>query len=95
MGWKFEGMPRRTQIGRQTLQVLGIAALALMLHLAAWGQAKPSIPSHGKLSPLFNGKNFTGFDTLLRSKVSTATLIKSFRLKRACCTFRGRSLAVL
>ena len=51
-----KGIPMRIQIRPQTLRMLGIAMLGLMLSLAASAQAKPSIPPHGKLAPLFNGK---------------------------------------
>lgn len=48
------------------------ALLALLVsNLAApslaSAQPPPSIPSHGKLKALFNGKNFKGFDTLLQN----------------------------
>jgi hypothetical protein len=41
---------------------------ALMVACASSGLAQQaeSIPSHGKLKPLFDGKTFKGFDTLLK-----------------------------
>ena len=82
-------------IGRQTLHVLGMAALALMLHLAAWGQAKPSIPSHGKLSPLFNGKNFTGFDTLLEKQGINSDPNKVFQVEKGVLHISGQEFGGL
>jgi Domain of Unknown Function (DUF1080) len=47
------------------LRIFGVSMVGLMLVLAASAQDKPSIPRHGKLSPLFNEKDLAGFDTLL------------------------------
>jgi hypothetical protein len=45
-----------------------VLAVALVLAAAinSFGQDTQTIPPHGKLKPLFNGKNFKGFDTLLQ-----------------------------
>jgi hypothetical protein len=40
--------------------------LAFATAVAGFAQQTQSIPPHGKLKPLFNGKNFKGFDTLLQ-----------------------------
>ncbi len=39
----------------------------LLLGTMAFAQSAPTVPPHGKLKPLFNGKNFNGFDTLLQN----------------------------
>jgi hypothetical protein len=75
-------MPRRSKVGRQIPYVLGITALALMLNLAASAQAKPSIPPHGKLLLLFNGKDFTGFDTLLERQGINSDPNKVFQVEK-------------
>ena len=43
----------RTQIGPQMVHMLGMATLGLMLSIAASGQARPSIPPHGKTVAAF------------------------------------------
>jgi hypothetical protein len=40
--------------------------LAFAMAVAGFAQQTQSIPPHGKLKPLFNGRNFKGFDTLLQ-----------------------------
>ena len=95
MGWKFEGRPRRTQIGRRIIHVLGIATLGVSLNLAVWAQAKPSIPSHGKLSPLFNAKNFTGFDTLLEKQGINSDPNKVFQVEKGVLHISGQEFGGL
>src|SRR5450432_2592313 len=85
----------RIEIGRQILHVLGMAALALLLHLAAWAQAKPSIPPHGKLSPLFNGKDFTGFDTLLEKQGINSDPNKVFQVEKGVLHISGQEFGGL
>ena len=50
------------------LRTVAVGMVVLVLNLAAWAQAKPSVPPHRKLSSLFNGKDLTGFDTLLEKQ---------------------------
>jgi hypothetical protein len=85
----------RIEIGRQILHVLGMAALALLLHLAAWAQAKPSRPPHGKLSPLFNGKDFTGFDTLLEKQGINSDPNKVFQVEKGVLHISGQEFGGL
>jgi hypothetical protein len=42
-------------------------AASLLLTAAAFAQSAATVPPHGKLKSLFNGKNFNGFDTLLQN----------------------------
>ena len=58
-------MKNMTGLRRIFTLAAALAFAALGAH-AACAQAAPSIPPHGKLKPLFNGKNFDGFDTLLK-----------------------------
>jgi hypothetical protein len=95
VGWKFEGMPGRTQIGRRIIHVLAIATLGVSLNLALWAQAKPSIPPHGKLLALFNGKNFTGFDTLLEKQGINRDPNKVFQVERGVLHISGQEFGGL
>jgi hypothetical protein len=45
---------------------LSLAFLLTAVPSLSSAQNLPDIPPHGKLKPLFNGKNFKGFDTLLK-----------------------------
>jgi len=42
-------------------------AASLLLTATLFAQTAPTVPPHAKLKPLFNGKNFSGFDTLLQN----------------------------
>jgi hypothetical protein len=49
--------------------LLGAIAAALVI-LCAWPQSVPvpAVPRHGMLAPLFNGRDLTGFDTVLKKQ---------------------------
>lgn len=90
-----KGIPMRIQIRPQTLRMLGIAMLGLMLSLAASVQAKPFIPPHGKLTPLFNGKDLTGFDTLLEKQGINSDPNKVFQVERSMLHISGQEFGGL
>jgi hypothetical protein len=75
--------------------VLAIATLGVSLNLALWAQAKPSIPPHGKLLALFNGKNFTGFDTLLEKQGINRDPNKVFQVERGVLHISGQEFGGL
>lgn len=56
--------PSQILLRRPLLCLIAFAAILLPQALAA----TPGLPAHGKLTPLFNGKDLTGFDILLQSK---------------------------
>ena len=77
------------------LRMLGVAALTLLLNLAATAQAKPSIPPHGKLTPLFNGKDLTGFDTLLEKQGVNSDPNKVFQVEKGVLHISGQEFGGL
>jgi hypothetical protein len=85
----------RIQIGPQMLRLLGMAILGLMLNLAASAQAEPSIRPHGKLTPLFNGKDLTGFDTLLEKQGINSDPNKVFQVERGMLHISGQEFGGL
>ena len=85
----------RTQIGPQMVHMLCMATLGLMLSLAASAQAKPSIPPHGKLAPLFNGKDLTGFDTLLEKQGINSDPNKVFQVEKGVLHISGQEFGGL
>jgi hypothetical protein len=95
--FKLDGFRKamRTQIGPLILHMFGMATLGLMLNLVAWAQAKPSIPPHGKLAPLFDGKDLAGFGTLLEKQGINSDPNKVFQVEKGVLHTRGRNLAAL
>ena len=85
----------RTQIGPQMVHVLGMATLGLMLSMAASAQARPSIPPHAKLSPLFNGRDLTGFDTLLEKQGVNSDPNKVFEVEKGMLHISGQEFGGL
>jgi 3-keto-disaccharide hydrolase len=85
----------RIQIGPQMLRMLGMATLGLALSLAASAQAKPSIPPHSKLVPLFNGKDLTGFDTLLEKQGINSDPNKVFQVEKGVLNISGQEFGGL
>ena len=49
----------------RVIRVLCTLGSGISLLMPAMAQEQPTIPPHGKMTRLFNGKNFDGFDTLL------------------------------
>ena len=43
------------------------AVAAVILCAPAWPQSTGAVPAHGRLEPLFNGKDLAGFDTFLKN----------------------------
>jgi hypothetical protein len=72
---------------------VGIASLALAS--VGLAQSASAVPPHGKLVPLFNGKNFAGFDTLLEKHGMIMIPTRCFRLRRGCCISQVRNLEAL
>ncbi len=85
----------RIQIGPQIVHVLGMATLGLMLSMAASAQARPSVPPHAKLSPLFNGKDLTGFDTLLEKQGINSDPNKVFQVEKGILHISGQEFGGL
>jgi hypothetical protein len=54
-----------------------------------------SIPSHGKLVPLFNGKNFNGFDTLLKNHGINNDPDKVFQIENGALHISGEEFGGL
>ncbi len=52
---------------RTALRCACLLGAALLSIATVCAQTVPTVPPHGKLKPLFNGKNFNGFDTLLQN----------------------------
>jgi hypothetical protein len=85
----------RTQIGPHMVHMLGMATLGLMLSMAASAQARPSIPPHAKLSPLFNGKDLTDFDTLLEKQGINSDPNKVFQVDKGVLHISGQEFGGL
>ncbi len=85
----------RTQIGPQMVHMLGMATLGLMLSITASAQARPSVPPHAKLSPLFNGKDLTGFDTLLEKQGINNDPNKVFQVEKGMLYISGQEFGGL
>ncbi len=47
------------------MSIFRVLSIALLLAMVAKGQNTAQVPAHGKMKPLFNGKNLKGFDTFL------------------------------
>jgi hypothetical protein len=89
-------MRMKNQVALLMLRMLGMATVGLVLTLAAPAQDKASVPPHGKLSPLFNGKDFIGFDTLLEKHGINHDPDKVFQVEKGSVAHIGAGiLAVL
>jgi hypothetical protein len=69
--------------------------VAMILATSASPQQAQSIPPHGKLKPLFNGKNFAGFDTLLRDHGIDSDPDKVFQIEDGTLHISGEELGGL
>jgi len=79
----------------QVLRVLGISTIGLMLSVPVSAQDKPSIPPHGKLAPLFDGKDLTGFDTLLEKQGINSDPNKVFQVEKGVLHITGQEFGGL
>jgi len=79
----------------QMLRVLAISATGLMLTLPVSAQTKPSLPQYGKLLPLFNGKDLTGFDTLLEKQGINSDPNKVFQVEKGVLHISGQEFGGL
>ena len=85
----------KTQIALQILRILGISTIGLMLTVPVSAQDKPSIPRHGKLTPLFNGKDFAGFDTLLEKQGINSDPNQVFQVEKGVLHISGEEFGGL
>jgi hypothetical protein len=51
---------------RVAIRLTYMLTLAILAITPVFGQELQDIPAHGRHRPLFNGRNFDGFDILLR-----------------------------
>jgi hypothetical protein len=74
-----------------------IATTGPALVFAQQAQSVPlqSIPPHGKLAPLFNGKNFNGFDTLLKDHGINSDPDKVFQIENGALHISGEEFGGL
>ena len=79
----------------QILRMFALAALGVMLSVAASAQSKPSIPQHGKMESLFNGKDLTGFDTLLQKQGINSDPNKVFQVEKGVLHISGQEFGGL
>jgi hypothetical protein len=56
------------KISTRAKYFLGFLMASTVLSPPAICQSSAGIPAHSKLKPLFNGKNFSGFDILLKNR---------------------------
>lgn len=68
---------------------------AILLMATAGAQTAPAIPPHGKLKPLFNGKNFKGFDTLLQNHGINSDPDKVFQIENHVLHISGKEFGGL
>jgi hypothetical protein len=73
----------------------GELAFAMILAAAATAQQPKGVPSHGKLKPLFNGKNFAGFDTLLKDHGLNSDPDKVFQVQDGMLHISGEEFGGL
>ncbi len=77
------------------LRIFAVLLVGLVLAMAASAQDKPSIPPHGKLSPLFNGKDLAGFDTLLEKQGINSDPNKVFQVEKGVLHISGQEFGGL
>ena len=82
-------------ISRQAIQLFLISTIGLMFIAGALAQGKPSIPPHHKLLPLFNGKDITGFDTLLEKQGINHDPDKVFQVENRVLHISGKEFGGL
>src|SRR5450432_2723694 len=80
---------------RMRLKIFAVSTVVLMLAVAASAQDKPSIPPHGKLSLLFNGKDLVGFDTLLEKHGVNSDPDKVFQVEKGVLHISGQEFGGL
>ena len=71
------------------LQSSIVVAVAFTIAVAARGQDAAKIPAHGKLKPLFNGKNLKGFDTFLEKHGVNSDPDKVFQVENGILHISG------
>jgi hypothetical protein len=71
------------------------AALVFATVVAGFAQQTTSVPPHGKLKPLFNGKDFKGFDTLLQDHGINNDPAKVFQVEDGALHISGEEFGGL
>jgi Domain of Unknown Function (DUF1080) len=74
---------------------LCIGAASIALTYPALAQISASVPPHGKLVPLFNGKDFQGFDTLLERHGINNDPERVFQVEKGTLHISGREFGGL
>ena len=77
------------------LGMLAVSAIGLMLTVPVSAQTKPSIPSHGRLAPIFNGRDLAGFDTLLDKQGINSDPNKVFQVEKGVLHISGQEFGGL
>jgi hypothetical protein len=72
-----------------------VLSATLLLIATACAQTAPTIPPHGKLKLLFNGKNFSGFDTLLKDHGINSDPDKVFQIENRVLHISGKEFGGL
>jgi hypothetical protein len=80
---------------RIVLRYAYVLNASLLLMAMACAQTTPTIPLHGKLKPLFNGKNFNGFDTLLQDHGINSDPDKVFQIENRVLHISGKEFGGL
>jgi hypothetical protein len=88
-------MRMKTHVTVRMLRIFGISTLGLMIALPLAAQGKASIPPHGKLVALFNGKNLTGFDTLLEKQGINSDPNRVFQVENGVLHISGQEFGGL
>jgi len=73
-------------------QIASALAIALILTMAATAQDTGKIPAHGKMKPLFNGKDLKGFDTFLEKHGSNSDPDKVFQVENGVLHISGAEM---
>lgn len=94
-GRSAEGRNLTTLLTSQIVQGLCAMVLVLGAIVSAAGQAPPSIPPHARLNPLFNGKDLTGFDTLLEKQGVNSDPNRVFQVEKGVLHISGQEFGGL
>jgi hypothetical protein len=80
---------------RTFARVTTLLVLALAVVSCANGQSEETIPRHGKLKRLFNGKNFSAFDIFLNARPLNSDPEKVFQIENGMLHISGAELGGL
>ncbi len=79
----------------EVIRITIVSASVLALVVGATAQDAAKIPAHGKLKPLFNGKNFKGFDTFLEKHGINSDPDKVFQVENGVLHISGAEMGGL